>query len=181
MRQLLRGSGFTPLIYAASLAVGVISMLAFYESPISPLPVPPLPDPPVGRFPPEHPIWPPPPKEPIKFHGAASVQHPIFVKPGHNLRYNLPNHFPQIHKKADNLYGIHGTHGTHGNQGTPQLRKHNTENNVIFPGSPTSTFADRSDDLNAISDASKLNTTTDIPETARKKNSPFLQHLPLLN
>lgn len=24
------------------------------------MPVPPLPDPPVGRFPPEHPIWPPP-------------------------------------------------------------------------------------------------------------------------
>lgn len=27
------------------------------------MPVPPLPDPPVGRFPPEHPIWPPPQKE----------------------------------------------------------------------------------------------------------------------
>ena len=24
------------------------------------MPVPPLPDPPVGRFPPEHPVWPPP-------------------------------------------------------------------------------------------------------------------------
>ncbi|XP_074593041.1 uncharacterized protein LOC141848838 [Brevipalpus obovatus] len=54
------GSPMTALMYAGSLAVGAIVMLAFYESPISPLPVPPLPDPPVGRFPPEHPIWPPP-------------------------------------------------------------------------------------------------------------------------
>lgn len=33
-------------------------LLAFYESPLSPLPVPPLPHPPVGRFPPEHSVWP---------------------------------------------------------------------------------------------------------------------------
>ena len=41
------------------MAVGAIVMLAFYESPLSPLRVPPLPDPPIGRFPPENPIWPP--------------------------------------------------------------------------------------------------------------------------
>jgi len=45
-------SAMTPAIYAASLIVGVIAMLAFYESPVSPMPIPPLPDPPVGRFPP---------------------------------------------------------------------------------------------------------------------------------
>ncbi|KAH9418423.1 hypothetical protein DERP_011285 [Dermatophagoides pteronyssinus] len=50
----------TSAVAAISMVIGAVAILAFYESPISPLPVPPLPDPPVGRFPPEHPIWPPP-------------------------------------------------------------------------------------------------------------------------
>ncbi|OTF74265.1 hypothetical protein BLA29_008387, partial [Euroglyphus maynei] len=50
----------TSAVTAISMVIGAVALLAFYESPISPLPVPPLPDPPVGRFPPEHPIWPPP-------------------------------------------------------------------------------------------------------------------------
>ncbi|UXI20243.1 RNA polymerase III [Sarcoptes scabiei] len=49
----------TAVTAAVSMVIGVVAMLAFFESPISPLPVPPLPDPPVGRFPPEHPNWPP--------------------------------------------------------------------------------------------------------------------------
>jgi len=49
----------TTAVYALSMLVGVVAMLAFYESPISPMPVPALPDPPVGRFPPEHAVWPP--------------------------------------------------------------------------------------------------------------------------
>jgi len=52
-------SPLTALAYLGSMAVGAVAMLAFYESPLSPLRVPPLPDPPVGRFPPEYPIWPP--------------------------------------------------------------------------------------------------------------------------
>jgi len=35
--------------------LGAVALMAFYESPISPLPVPALPEPPVGRFPPEMP------------------------------------------------------------------------------------------------------------------------------
>jgi len=54
----------TSAVYAISVLAGVVAMLAFYESPVSPMPVPPLPDPPVGRFPPEHPIWPPPQRDP---------------------------------------------------------------------------------------------------------------------
>ena len=64
------GSPLTGLVYAASLAVGVITLLAFYESPISPLPVPSLPKPPVGRFPPEHAIWPPISKHAMKAEGG---------------------------------------------------------------------------------------------------------------
>lgn len=63
----------TSAVYALSMLVGVVAMLAFYESPVSPMPVPPLPDPPVGRFPPEHPIWPPPPKDPIRMSDKKRV------------------------------------------------------------------------------------------------------------
>jgi len=66
-RQVFK-SAFTPAIYAASLVVGVIAMLAFYESPVSPMPIPPLPDPPVGRFPPEYPL-------PPKTHQQLSSQY----------------------------------------------------------------------------------------------------------
>lgn len=41
--------------YVASALLGAVALMAFYESPISPLPVPALPEPPVGRFPPEMP------------------------------------------------------------------------------------------------------------------------------
>lgn len=78
------GNPLTGLVYAASLAVGVITLLAFYESPISPLPVPSLPKPPVGRFPPEHAVWPPISKHPVKANGpqyAASTQHLQFALP----------------------------------------------------------------------------------------------------
>lgn len=57
MRGLFTGP-LSFLVYGASLLIGGIVLLAFYESPLSPLPVPPLPHPPVGRFPPEHPVWP---------------------------------------------------------------------------------------------------------------------------
>lgn len=104
----------TVLAYAGSLAVGAIVMLAFYESPISPLPVPPLPDPPVGRFPPEHPIWPPPSHtqvnrvQPAAVNGnhhnnfvhAASELRPVAVphpnmirRAGHEMsKHDLPHH-----------------------------------------------------------------------------------------
>lgn len=77
------GNPLTGLVYAASLAVGVITLLAFYESPISPLPVPSLPKPPVGRFPPEHSVWPPVSKHPVKAgpQYAASNQHMQFTLP----------------------------------------------------------------------------------------------------
>lgn len=84
------GNPLTGLVYAASLAIGAISILAMYESPLSPLPVPSLPKPPVGRFPPENPVWPPLPKTPVKvksaahsFPYAASAVNPIYaVAPG---------------------------------------------------------------------------------------------------
>jgi len=84
------GNPLTGLVYAASLAIGAISILAMYESPLSPLPVPSLPKPPVGRFPPENPVWPPVPKAPVKvksaapsFSYAASAVNPIYaVAPG---------------------------------------------------------------------------------------------------
>lgn len=55
-----------------------------YESPLSPLPVPSLPKPPVGRFPPEHAVWPPIPKSPIKMKSAglpfaASASNPVYA------------------------------------------------------------------------------------------------------
>ena len=65
------GNPLTGLVYAASLAIGAISILAMYESPLSPLPVPSLPKPPVGRFPPENPVWPPVPKSPVRLKQAA--------------------------------------------------------------------------------------------------------------
>jgi len=73
----------TSAVYALSMLVGVVAMLAFYESPVSPMPVPPLPDPPVGRFPPEHPIWPPPPKDAHKYNEKQRI--------GHNNMYSPPN------------------------------------------------------------------------------------------
>ncbi|XP_074604687.1 uncharacterized protein LOC141857990 [Brevipalpus obovatus] len=94
-------SPMTALMYAGSLAVGAIVMLAFYESPISPLPVPSLPDPPVGRFPPEHPVWPPPvhSRGPQGLVGnghdmsAASEIRPVMV-PHPNMKLN------PIHRRA---------------------------------------------------------------------------------
>lgn len=68
------GNPLTGAVYAASLAIGVITLLAFYESPISPLPVPSLPKPPVGRFPPEHPIWPPISKQAVKMPSGPQYQ-----------------------------------------------------------------------------------------------------------
>ncbi|KAI2797859.1 hypothetical protein BLOT_015279 [Blomia tropicalis] len=102
----------TTAVYALSMLVGVVAMLAFYESPISPMPVPPLPDPPVGRFPPEHPVWPPPqqqqgnnrqghggpmqpmypaiPQAPQQYNQRRSGPAPYFVQP--QMNYPIDNH-----------------------------------------------------------------------------------------
>jgi hypothetical protein len=111
------GNSVTGLVYAASLAVGVITLLAFYESPISPLPVPSLPKPPVGRFPPEHAVWPPISKHPVKVGpgpayagaGAASNQHLQFVLPAGMDK--IPNQAPYVggYEKANigqNNFGL---------------------------------------------------------------------------
>jgi len=82
-------SPLTSAVYALSMLVGVVAMLAFYESPVSPMPVPPLPDPPVGRFPPEHPIWPPPSKDAVKMNDKKRI--------GSANNYPQPNVFaPQM-------------------------------------------------------------------------------------
>lgn len=57
MRSIMK-SKFSVPAYVASALLGAVALLAFYESPISPLPVPALPEPPVGRFPPEMPSLP---------------------------------------------------------------------------------------------------------------------------
>jgi len=88
------GNPLTGVVYAASLAIGVITLLAFYESPISPLPVPALPKPPVGRFPPEHSVWPPISKQ------AQKLQHgPAYQHSSSNLQqaFALPPTFEKSH------------------------------------------------------------------------------------
>lgn len=55
MRSIMKGKYSIPA-YVASAVLGAVALMAFYESPISPLPVPALPEPPVGRFPPEMPV-----------------------------------------------------------------------------------------------------------------------------
>lgn len=55
--------------YVASALLGTVALLAFYESPISPLPVPALPEPPVGRFPPEMPNISPNTQVPFRTNG----------------------------------------------------------------------------------------------------------------
>ena len=76
------GNPLTGLVYAASLAIGAISILAMYESPLSPLPVPSLPKPPVGRFPPENPVWPPVSKNPVKLkHAAGGIPYAVASSP----------------------------------------------------------------------------------------------------
>jgi len=65
------------------------------------MPVPPLPDPPVGRFPPEHPIWPPPPKDPVKMSdkkrvgGANTITVPNSYTSS-SFNFYPPNIFPNI-------------------------------------------------------------------------------------
>ncbi|XP_053202126.1 uncharacterized protein LOC128387014 [Panonychus citri] len=82
-------------------------MLAFYESPISPLPVPPLPDPPVGRFPPEHPIWPPP--------GASSSPHQI-TGPGPMITSSSEIHQVAVRPPAGYIHRRTGTENGNGQQ-----------------------------------------------------------------
>jgi hypothetical protein len=55
VRSIMKGKYSIPA-YVASAVLGAVALMAFYESPISPLPVPALPEPPVGRFPPEMPV-----------------------------------------------------------------------------------------------------------------------------
>lgn len=57
MRSIMKSKYSVPA-YVASALLGAVALMAFYESPISPLPVPALPGPPVGRFPPEMPNLP---------------------------------------------------------------------------------------------------------------------------
>lgn len=57
MRSIMKSKYSVPA-YVASALLGAVALMAFYESPISPLPVPALPEPPVGRFPPEMPNLP---------------------------------------------------------------------------------------------------------------------------
>jgi hypothetical protein len=65
------------------------------------MPVPPLPDPPVGRFPPEHPIWPPPPKDPVKISdkkrvgGANTITVPNSYTSS-SFNFYPPNIFPNV-------------------------------------------------------------------------------------
>ncbi|KAH9388588.1 hypothetical protein TYRP_007930 [Tyrophagus putrescentiae] len=97
----------TTAVYALSMLVGVVAMLAFYESPISPMPVPPLPDPPVGRFPPEHPIWPPKnqPGGQMQYNGQkrAGVAAPhSFVLPNIPVGMMNPNFYQQYQSAVDN-------------------------------------------------------------------------------
>ena len=54
MRSIMKSKYSVPA-YVASALLGAVALMAFYESPISPLPVPALPESPVGRFPPEMP------------------------------------------------------------------------------------------------------------------------------
>lgn len=87
------GNPLTGIVYAASLAIGAISLLAMYESPLSPLPVPSLPKPPVGRFPPEHPVWPPVPKHPVKLRQHPSL--PSYAASNLNPVYEVAPQFAQ--------------------------------------------------------------------------------------
>lgn len=57
MRSIMKSKYSVPA-YVASALLGAVALMAFYESPTSPLPVPPLPNPPIGRFPPEMPNLP---------------------------------------------------------------------------------------------------------------------------
>lgn len=104
----------TSAVAAVSVLIGAVALLAFYESPsnfptnnmiietnyskydfnfsffvVSPLPVPPLPDPPVGRFPPEHPIWPPVNKGNNYAKGGQ-----YYPKRASNTAYNNNNQLP---------------------------------------------------------------------------------------
>lgn len=90
------GNPLTGIVYAASLAIGAISLLAMYESPLSPLPVPSLPKPPVGRFPPEHPVWPPVPKHPVKLRQHSSLPSlPSYAASNLNPVYEVAPQFAQ--------------------------------------------------------------------------------------
>lgn len=71
------------------------------------MPVPPLPDPPVGRFPPEHPIWPPKnqPGGQMQYNGQkrAGVAAPhSFVLPNIPVGMMNPNFYQQYQSAVDN-------------------------------------------------------------------------------
>ncbi|XP_054167364.1 uncharacterized protein LOC128964752 [Oppia nitens] len=93
----------TSAVYAVSVLAGVVAMLAFYESPVSPMPVPPLPDPPVGRFPPEHPIWPPPHREPIASDKKRIGAVPQYSMPNPNPHISSNVMFPQTNQKYSDM------------------------------------------------------------------------------
>ncbi|XP_053202410.1 uncharacterized protein LOC128387252 [Panonychus citri] len=176
----LRGSistPFTALMYMGSLAVGAIVMLAFYESPISPLPVPPLPDPPVGRFPPEHPIWPPPGRssqpsighhqhQPHHLSGASSSPHQI-TGPGPMITSSSEIHQVAVRPPAGYIHRRTGTENGNGQQfpmkGQKQLNPLNSIKSKIIT-----------------SKANKLPVSTGIeliPEAINTNNN----NLPLVN
>lgn len=73
MRSMIKGKYSVPA-YVASALLGAVALMAFYESPISPLPVPPLPEAPAGRFPPEMPNLPPGTQVPFRWTGNNQQQ-----------------------------------------------------------------------------------------------------------
>ncbi|KAI1307220.1 hypothetical protein HDE_00823 [Halotydeus destructor] len=135
------GAPLTGLVYAASLAVGVVTLLAFYESPLSPLPVPSLPKPPVGRFPPEHPIWPPISKHPVKMnggdYGAASHLQQAFVLP--NIQGKNPfagyDKAGSLSNYANQAYGVVNgiEHNNYGNNNQFQGAASNVYSTIVSP------------------------------------------------
>jgi hypothetical protein len=117
------------LVYGASLLIGGIVLLAFYESPLSPLPVPPLPHPPVGRFPPEHSVW------PVNRNHRASNPVASNGQPNGNMQFP-PIHFPhpaqfvrnptQYHFAGSNLNPTMVEHPT--NRPQPQTSTNSASN-----------------------------------------------------
>lgn len=81
MRSMMKSKYSVPA-YVASALLGAVALMAFYESPISPLPVPPLPEAPAGRFPPEMPNLPPGTQVPFRYNYNQQQQQ----QPNYNQR-----------------------------------------------------------------------------------------------
>lgn len=114
------GNPLTGLVYAASLAIGAISILAMYESPLSPLPVPSLPKPPVGRFPPEHASWPPIPKNPMKLKSGSTPYAASQVNPVYAMAPSYPDQKSSI--EENNWLGAQNMVSSYAAQMSPPRR-----------------------------------------------------------